>query len=500
MFQQRRARLAALIVSLIGVSNCALVFAAAPDGVLWQTDLEVAKRIATQTNRLVLVHFWSPSCAACKELDKDVFSQPKVQQTIQANFVPVKLNADDWPTTVKFYGITKLPSDLVIAPGGQIVGRMISPLKPDPYLQQLAIAASGKGPAATPAGAVMVASMAGGANPALAAFAPLGSAQGATAPMDSAINGVPAASPFVAAQVPTMPATPNIAAAPAVSPGFAQGIPQGTEQIGSAQMPAYDPTVGPRYSGANATPGVAWGAAQPTSQPVASNSWAASPATAPVNPMAGASNPVAAITPSAAVASQTSISANPPAMLNYSDKVYAEYQQRFARPAAAPAAAPQISMPANPATTAFAAPQVTPGFVAAPPASGFAAAPAAAAPPMGMDGYDPVTLVEQHRWQVGDRRFGAIHRGCTYLFVGPEEQKKFLANPDRYSPAISGHDVVAAMDYGQEIDGRRALGVEYGNRVYLFSSEATRQAFMQNRDHYAAEVLQAENPGQVIRR
>jgi YHS domain-containing protein len=145
--------------------------------------------------------------------------------------------------------------------------------------------------------------------------------------------------------------------------------------------------------------------------------------------------------------------------------------------------------------SSLAPPQVQAGL-----SVGTTAATTAAAPPLALDGYCPVTLVEQQRWQVGDRRWGAIHRGRTYLFTGPEQQRKFLANPDRYSPAVSGQDVVMALDYGQEVEGKRAMGVEYQNRVYLFSSDASRQAFSQNPKRYAAEVLQAENPTQTILR
>lgn len=57
-----------------------------------------------------------------------------------------------------------------------------------------------------------------------------------------------------------------------------------------------------------------------------------------------------------------------------------------------------------------------------------------------------------------------------------------------------------AMDHGQEVDGKRALGVEFQNRIYLFSSDASRQAFSQNPKRYAAEVLQAETPSQTVLR
>ena len=141
---------------------------------------------------------------------------------------------------------------------------------------------------------------------------------------------------------------------------------------------------------------------------------------------------------------------------------------------------PQLSMPSN-----YASAPATPY---SPPSAG-------AAPPLGLEGYSPVTLLEQGKWQLGDRRFGAIHRGRTYLFISPEEQQRFMAEPDRYSPTASGDDVVMAVDYGQEVPGTRSFGLVYQNRMYLFSSEATQKAFLQNRDRYAGQVMQAENLG-----
>ncbi len=53
--------------------------------------------------------------------------------------------------------------------------------------------------------------------------------------------------------------------------------------------------------------------------------------------------------------------------------------------------------------------------------------------PLALDGFCPVTLAEKHQWARGNRRFGVIHRGRTYLFAGPDEQRRFMADPDRYA-------------------------------------------------------------------
>jgi YHS domain-containing protein/thiol-disulfide isomerase/thioredoxin len=193
---------------------------------------------------------------------------------------------------------------------------------------------------------------------------------------------------------------------------------------------------------------------------------------------------------------------------------YSDYFNRPAAPPMDPGNNPYVNnAPAAPAGAApqeFAAgPQLTgqPGAqpapaANAPPAGGNVrpAAPMAAATqlppgnaPLGLDGFCPVSLSEKHVWVTGDLRFGMQHHGRTYLFAGPEEQQKFLANPDRFSPVMSGDDPVLALDQGQHVAGSRMYGVSYADHVYLFTSEQTLQVFQQNPKRYAAEAVQARH-------
>lgn len=114
--------------------------------------------------------------------------------------------------------------------------------------------------------------------------------------------------------------------------------------------------------------------------------------------------------------------------------------------------------------------------------------------PVGFDGFCPVTLAEQAKWAEGRAQWGVQHRGRTYLFVGQEEQQRFLANPDRYAPALSGDDVVLAFESGQQMPGQRRYGVTYQARIYLFSSLETRSRFAANPQAYASRVRVAESP------
>jgi YHS domain-containing protein len=114
--------------------------------------------------------------------------------------------------------------------------------------------------------------------------------------------------------------------------------------------------------------------------------------------------------------------------------------------------------------------------------------------PLGLEGYCPVTLADRGVWTEGRAQWGVRHRGRTYLFAGPEQQQAFLATPDRYAPALSGDDPVVVVDQRRSTPGRRAYGVTYQSRMYLFSSPETRAQFAANPERYTGQVMLAERP------
>jgi protein disulfide-isomerase len=109
----------------------------ANQGLQWHFDLESAKRAAAQTNRPILVHFWSPSCAPCVKLEQDVYSRPEVKRTLESTFVLARLNVEDYPATASNFGVKSWPADVILAPDGQFVTLLKCPLVADQYLAQL---------------------------------------------------------------------------------------------------------------------------------------------------------------------------------------------------------------------------------------------------------------------------------------------------------------------------------------------------------------------------
>ncbi|MCI0358389.1 MAG: hypothetical protein L0211_07900, partial [Planctomycetaceae bacterium] len=162
-----------------------------------------------------------------------------------------------------------------------------------------------------------------------------------------------------------------------------------------------------------------------------------------------------------------------------------------APPAAAPTAsapppsvAPGPALPVQPmgALSGSPSPTLTPdrGLV-----------PASQAPPVALEGYCVVTLLEQRKWKRSDPKYGAIHRGRTYLFASEAEQQKFLANPDGYSPMLSGFDPVIFAQRGEMVEGKRSYGLTYNRQIFLFADEASLQAFSKAPQSYAESARQA---------
>lgn len=96
--------------------------ARAASGLAWMHDEAEAVALARREGRPLLVDFWADWCVACKELDKHVWSDPRVQDRA-SRFVALKLDGtDDSPAfqaLVEKYGVLGMPTVIFVDDRGR---------------------------------------------------------------------------------------------------------------------------------------------------------------------------------------------------------------------------------------------------------------------------------------------------------------------------------------------------------------------------------------------
>lgn len=519
----------------------------------WMTDVDAAIRVAQQSNRMVLVHFYTDSCPPCRKLESVVYSKPGVGQQIATNFVPVKINAEHNIELARRMGVDSWPTDVILDSSGKKLTKQRCPINQNAYLGQLAQAARYLGPTR----AVQVASHPAPVVPGPRAATPPASPYGipragdayvppsqptqppavsgpATPPPTTGGRYAPApqqvrSQPTPSAPVRTNPTAPTPGAPPAYTPyqpPAAGGTPRGPSTAinpnKSRPQPGYDSRVfnqnrgpvapaPPAYKPAPQPPAYQPAPKAPAPQPRAYQPAPNTPAPYGAGPGQPAPRPQPQMpnyqlpkTPTAPAPNVPPRQVAPPVTQPPAYQP-APQAQVPPRPQAPPLAHPKPNTPPYGANPYRARPPIgaQPPGRPAPPNLREARAPSQPSP-FALDGRCPVELAEREHWVTGDKRFGAVHLGQTYLFAGEAQQKKFLANPQFYAPAISGFDPVLAFDHGQKVAGNRKHGLTLGEgaqrRVYLFASEETLKQFCTDRGRYQSAVRTAEAAQQPVRR
>lgn len=536
-------------ISCAAVVACLAVPASAAT---WHQDLATARTASLASGRPVLAVFTAAWTTSAAEAASATLADPESAALIAACFEPVLIDVDRHEELIRALRIAHVPSVAVIGDDDVVLAAFEFPESPAAFVAAAARAAqeiAGRRPGSAesvepPQGQVAVRPMPPAAHGGTLLANAAGGSPAAVGPSTGQAGGRGSIS-MVTAKVrelsdfatsgPPSPATPaslrtdprDFHATPVQNPASAVvAAPAAPTQF----VPTSEPAL-PR------TP-PAWPAETP-SAPLAANSAPQSrpnPAIEPLprQPVAGAPATAApwlssSVSPGSAAraesrseqpsdgetvasvsdlpgAAETANAPQPASKPSAATAFLAALQKPFSIFTKKPAPVPDVK-PAKPPLMSPAWPQ-WPGSIAAAPSKPPVQPPAQSAPgpkpesvsepenpmPLGLEGYCPVTLVEKSKWIEGRAQYGVRHRGRTYLFAGVEQQQAFLADPDRYAPALSGDDPVMALDGGKSTPGQRRYGVFYQSRVYLFATPETRDAFLADKDRYMSRITLAERP------
>lgn len=99
-------------------------------------DIAPAPAEAKARKTFVLVDAYADWCGWCKKLDAETLSDPGVQARLR-EFTLLKLDTDRHPDVAGKYGISGLPTTLVLDAGGKVVLSQAGFMMPKEYLQLL---------------------------------------------------------------------------------------------------------------------------------------------------------------------------------------------------------------------------------------------------------------------------------------------------------------------------------------------------------------------------
>jgi uncharacterized protein YyaL (SSP411 family) len=125
-----------LLFLLVGV----FLFAVDWSGkVNWAMSYELAKNLAQKEHKLIMVDVALSHCPPCKYLATHVYTNDKVANYINKNFIPVFYLADkdNIPVEVQNYFTGSTPTILFIKPNGELFYSFIGARPPQTFLKIL---------------------------------------------------------------------------------------------------------------------------------------------------------------------------------------------------------------------------------------------------------------------------------------------------------------------------------------------------------------------------
>lgn len=422
----------------------------------WVDSVEQALNQARAENKIVLLHFGAGYCAPCRNLEAYVFTDAKIVDEINRQFVAVKIDIQAQPELADKYTITRIPQDVFLTPDGQTVFRRLSPNSVGNYKIMLETGVR-IAQQSTPQTQQVVEAMSGMTQQQWEerARSPFYGEEAAKAGTLAQRTPAQAGIPRRDGALPTASVRQSEAAAPAM---FRQGTPD-RESFPDHRLQEQS------FPNSNFQPR---SSLPPVGSPFAGNGLAGSERADAR--MSSQFRPGPDRDSAAAMASYAETKTREQTTINAHFISTEEAEKSLAA----------RKVPAEVATETATIQQVSGTLDAV-------------KSPLGLEGYCPVTLMEGQTWAKGQAEFGCYHRGVLYLFASPQARDRFMQSPDQWSPLLGGFDPVIMAEERRLEPGKRRFGVfceakPGQNSIVLFTSETSRDRFKADSLKYLAAI------------
>ncbi|WP_305967760.1 MULTISPECIES: YHS domain-containing (seleno)protein [unclassified Mameliella] len=101
--------------------------------------------------------------------------------------------------------------------------------------------------------------------------------------------------------------------------------------------------------------------------------------------------------------------------------------------------------------------------------------------PLGMHGFDPVSMFKADAPKIGDAEFTSEHDGVDYYFANAESKAAFDADPAAMLPQFGGFCAFGVYA-GKKLDGDVRYADIVDGKLYLFVNKAIFDKYLEDRD------------------
>jgi protein disulfide-isomerase len=407
--------------------------------IAWSDDLAATMQLAQSTGKPVLVHFYGDNCPPCRMLEKKAFKDPLLIQAIGEHLLAVRINAERDTKTAARFRVNRWPTDVYLYADGEEIYRNISAQDPAAY-EKTVLKVAEKNHRMVGQQKTKRTDL---SRKELMAMQPK-SESASTTPVHLA-SGAP-----MTKREPTPPVLPEVPDPTVPDPTSKSTAPVVVSLSGSARVRLTEATVN------------------------------------------------SVDTADVAITNQSPIPANELGPMLDSQALVVE------------AAPPSIETPVD--ETSEVSPEKSPALLGEQVQADTGKADTGKTDSLlptsiAIGGFCPVSLtmaIEASRsgasagpaWVKGKPEHAVRHRGRVYHLVSEESLAKFLSEPDRYAPVLSGCDLVEYSKSGKWIDGDCRFGFieQETGRIFLFSSSLNCQEFAQNCESYSSMVGKSVQP------
>ncbi len=101
--------------------------------------------------------------------------------------------------------------------------------------------------------------------------------------------------------------------------------------------------------------------------------------------------------------------------------------------------------------------------------------------PLGMHGFDPVSMFRSDAPTIGDAEFTVAHDGVDYYFATADAKAAFEADPAAMLPQFGGFCAFGVY-VGKKLDGDVRYADIVDGKLYLFVNQAIFEKYLEDKD------------------